>query len=225
MMRLDGETSEVCEVCCINMAIFGKVGENETYKRGRKICRAARSLLKGSSMARRYEDLIIDIPDYPEPGVVFKDITPVLADAEAFAAVVDDLAAHFADAGVTKVVGAEARGFLFGAAVAYKLGAGFVPARKPGKLPRATISEDYELEYGTNSLELHEDALAPDDVVLVVDDLIATGGTAVAMVKLVERTGARLAGLAFFMELAFLHPRRLLAEVTDAEVFSLVVVA
>lgn len=176
-------------------------------------------------MARRYEDLIVDIPDYPEPGVVFKDITPVLADAEAFAAVVDDLAAPFADAGITKVVGAEARGFLFGAAVAYKLGAGFVPARKPGKLPRATISEDYELEYGTNSLELHEDALAADDVVLIVDDLIATGGTAVAMVKLVERMGARLAGLAFFMELAFLNPRPLLAEVTDAEVLSLVEVA
>ncbi len=166
-------------------------------------------------MARRYEELIIDIPDYPEPGVVFKDITPVLADAEAFAAVVDDLAAAFADAGITKVVGAEARGFLFGAAVAYKL----------GELPRATISEDYELEYGTNSLELHEDALASDDVVLIVDDLIATGGTAVAMVKLVERSGARLAGLAFFMELAFLNPRPLLAEVTDAEVLSLVEVA
>lgn len=175
-------------------------------------------------MARPYEELIVDIPDYPEPGVVFKDITPVLADGEAFAAVVDDLAEHFAGRGVTKVMGAEARGFLVGAPVAYRLGAGFVPARKPGKLPRATISEDYELEYGTNSLEIHADALGPDDVVLVIDDLIATGGTAVAMVKLAERCGAHLAGLGFFMELAFLNPRPLLAEATDAEVFSLVVV-
>lgn len=175
-------------------------------------------------MARPYEDLIISLPDYPEPGVVFKDITPVLADGAAFAAAVDDLAAPFAQAGITKVVGAEARGFLFGAAVAYRLGAGFVPARKPGKLPRAVMSEDYSLEYGTNTLEVHTDALSPDDVVLVVDDLIATGGTAQAMVKLVERAGAHLAGLAFFMELAFLNPRPLLAEATDADVLSLVVV-
>ena len=175
-------------------------------------------------MARPYEELIIDIPDYPEPGVVFKDVTPVIADAGAFAAVVDDLAEHFAGRGVTKVVGAEARGFLVGAAVAYRLGAGFVPARKPGKLPRATISEDYSLEYGTNTLEIHADALSADDVVVIIDDLIATGGTAVAMAKLVERCGARLVGLGFFMELAFLDPRPLLAEVTDAEVFSLVAV-
>lgn len=175
-------------------------------------------------MAKLYEDLIVDIPDYPQPGVVFKDITPVLANAEAFAAVVDDIADHFKDAGVTKIIGAEARGFMVGSAVAYKLGAGFVPARKPGKLPREVISEDYELEYGTNSIEIHVDTLTKDDVVLIVDDLIATGGTAIAMVKLVERVGAKLAGLGFFMELGFLEPRKLLLGVTDAEVFSLVVV-
>lgn len=175
-------------------------------------------------MTRRYEQLVLDIPDYPTAGVVFKDITPALADAEAFSQIIDDLAAHFKDLGVTKVVGAEARGFLVGTAVAYKLGAGFVPARKPGKLPRETISEDFDLEYGRSTLEIHTDALGEDDVVLIIDDLIATGGTAVAMAKLVARSGARLAGLGFFMELAFLDPRALLSEVTDVEVFSLVTV-
>lgn len=175
-------------------------------------------------MTRRYEQLVLDIPDYPTAGVVFKDITPALADAEAFSQIIDDLAAHFKDLGVTKVVGAEARGFLVGTAVAYKLGAGFVPARKPGKLPRETISEDFDLEYGRSTLEIHTGALGEDDVVLIIDDLIATGGTAVAMAKLVARSGARLAGLGFFMELAFLDPRALLSEVTDVEVFSLVTV-
>ncbi len=171
---------------------------------------------------RPYENLIVDIPDYPQPGGVFKGVTPALADAQAFSAVVDDLSEHFMGRGVTKVVGAEARGFMVGSAVAYRLGAGFVPARKPGKLPRATISESYDLEYGSDALEVHADAFTPDDVVIVIDDLIATGGTAVAMARLVERSGAKLAGLGFFMELAFLNPRPLLADVTDAEVFSLI---
>ena len=169
-----------------------------------------------------FEGHITDIPDYPEKGVVFKDITTLLKNPECFHAAIDEIADHFKDAGVTKVVGAEARGFMLGAPVAYRLKAGFAPARKPGKLPRATISEDYALEYGTATLELHEDALDKDDVVLVVDDLMATGGTAVAQVKLVERLGARVAGLAFLMELEFLHPRQTIAEVTDAEVFSAV---
>lgn len=165
--------------------------------------------------------LIIDLPDYPTPGVVFKDITPVLADAEALAAVVNGIAGRFAGRGVTKVIGAEARGFIVGAPVAVALGAGFVPARKPGKLPRATYAATYELEYGSDALEIHQDALTPDDVVLIVDDLVATGGTVRAVVKMVEDTGATLAGLGFFLELAFLHPRDAIAEVTDAEVFSL----
>lgn len=175
-------------------------------------------------MSQRYEELIIDIPDYPKPGVVFKDITPVFDDAEAFKAVVDDLAAHFQDRGITKVMGAEARGFIVGAAVAYALGAGFVPARKPGKLPREAVSESYELEYGSDSLEVHVDALTPEDTVLIVDDLVATGGTAAAMAALVQKCGAQLAGLGFFMELSFLNPRDAVAKVTDAEVFSLVTV-
>lgn len=168
------------------------------------------------------EGLIVSIPDYPESGVVFKDITPLLADSEGFEAVVDRIADHFKDAGVTKVVGAEARGFMVGAPVAYKLGAGFVPARKPGKLPREVLSESYALEYGTDELQIHADAISADDVVLLVDDLVATGGTAVAQVKLVEKFGARLAGMGFLMELDFLHPREAIAEVTDVEVFSLV---
>ena len=169
-----------------------------------------------------YEALITDIPDFPKPGVVFKDITTLLKDSEGFGAVVDDIAGHFANAGITKVVGAEARGFMIGAPVAYKLGAGFVPARKPGKLPRETRQQEYELEYGFDALEIHLDALSEDDVVLVVDDLVATGGTAVAQAKLVADAGAKLAGMAFLMELAFFNPRALIAEETDVEVYSLV---
>lgn len=170
---------------------------------------------------RFYEELVVDIPDYPKPGVVFKDLTPLFADGRAFAAVVDDLAEHFADRSITKVVGAEARGFIVGAAVARSLGAGFVPARKPGKLPRDVMAQSYALEYGTDSLEMHADALTPADEVLVVDDLMATGGTTAAMARLVQATGAQIAGFGFVVELAFLNPRAVLAPVTDAEVFSL----
>ena len=169
-----------------------------------------------------FESLIVDIPDYPEPGVIFKDITPLLADPAGFSAIIDAIADHFKDAGVTKVIGAEARGFMIGAPVAYRLGAGFVPARKPGKLPRDVIGEKYTLEYGTNELQIHADALTPDDVVLLVDDLVATGGTVTAQVKLIEKVGAKLVGMGFLMELAFLQPRELISTVTDVEVFSLV---
>lgn len=169
-----------------------------------------------------FERLIVDIPDYPEQGVVFKDVTPLFADGDGFAAVVESIADHFKDAGVTKVIGAEARGFMVGAPVAYRLGAGFVPARKPGKLPRETARESYALEYGTDSLEIHADALSSDDVVLLVDDLVATGGTAMAQARMVERMDAKLVGMAFLIELAFLDPRAAIAAQTDAEVFSLV---
>lgn len=175
-------------------------------------------------MAFPYERLIVDIPDYPVPGVVFKDITPVVADPAAFAATIDGIADHFMGKGVTKVIGAEARGFIVGAPVAARLAAGFVPARKPGKLPRETYSADYQLEYGSDALEIHKDALGPDDVVLIVDDLVATGGTVRALVKLVEETGATLAGMGFLLELAFLKPREALAGVTDVDFFSLVAV-
>ena len=173
-------------------------------------------------MAYDFESKIVSIPDYPTPGVIFKDVTTLFKDGEAFAALVDEIADEFKDKGITKVIGAEARGFMLGAPVAYRLKAGFVPARKPGKLPRAAISESYELEYGSASLEIHEDALDSSDVVLIVDDLVATGGTAVAQVKLAERLGARVAGLAFLMELEFLNPRQAIAKATDAEVFSAV---
>ena len=175
-------------------------------------------------MAFEHDYLIVDIPDFPKPGIIFKDITPVLASPEGFAELIDGIANHFADRGVTKVVAAEARGFMVGAPVAYKLGAGFVPARKPGKLPREAYSEEFVLEYGTDSLEIHKDALSEDDVVLIVDDLIATGGTVKAMIRLVEQAGAKLAGMGFFMELAFLNPREAIAEASDQEALSLYVV-
>ncbi len=170
-----------------------------------------------------YESRIVSIPDYPEPGVIFKDITPLIADPEAFHALVDEISDRFRDAGITKVVGTEARGFFVGGPVAYNLGVGFVPVRKPGKLPRAVYRQEYSLEYGTDTLEIHKDALSSDDKVLVVDDLIATGGSAIASAQLCEKTGASVAGFAFIMELAFLNPRQAVAEkYPDVDVFSLV---
>jgi adenine phosphoribosyltransferase len=160
------------------------------------------------------EDLqqhIRDVPDWPEPGVVFKDITPLLAHPSGFAAAVAELARPFEDRGITKVVGIEARGFLIGAPVALHLGAGFVPARKPGKLPGSTHSEEYALEYGTDRLEIHADAIEAGEQVLIVDDVIATGGTAAATVRLVERLGGDVMGLGFVIELAFLDGRTRLA--------------
>ena len=168
------------------------------------------------------ESLIIDIPDYPEPGVIFKDITPLMADSQGFAAAIDDIADHFMKRGITKVVGAEARGFLVGAPVAYRLCAGFVPARKPGKLPRQVYSQQYALEYGTDELQIHKDAMGPDDRVLIVDDLIATGGTAVATAKLVEQTGAKVVGFSFILELGYLNPRQEIAKEYDQEVYPLI---
>lgn len=173
-------------------------------------------------MAFDYEHLIADIPDYPSAGVVFKDITPLLGDGQGLAALIDDIADHFAGMGVTKIMGAESRGFMVGVPVAYKMGIGFVPARKPGKLPREVITQEYALEYGTDALQIHADAIGPDDTVLLLDDLLATGGTAVAMYNLAKQTGAKVVGFGFLMELEFLNPRALLATASDAEVFSLV---
>lgn len=153
------------------------------------------------------EQYIRDIPDFPKEGIVFKDITPLLASPEGFRAAIDTIADAYADAGVTKVMGAEARGFIFGGALAYKLGAGFVPARKPGKLPWSTTTHTYELEYGTDSLEVHTDAFSEGDVVLIIDDVLATGGTAAAKAALVEMMGAEVAGFAFLLELDFLNGR------------------
>jgi len=159
-----------------------------------------------------FERYIRDIPDWPKEGIMFKDITPLLADPEAFKGTIDTLADAYADAGVTKVMGAEARGFIFGGALAYRLGAGFVPARKPGKLPWNTTSVSYDLEYGTDTLEVHADAFGADDVVLIVDDVLATGGTAGAKAALVNATGARVAGFAFLIELDFFNGRSKLPE-------------
>ncbi len=153
------------------------------------------------------ERYIRDIPDWPQEGVVFKDITPLLASPEGFHKAIDLLGETFAGHGVTKVMGAEARGFIFGGALAYNLGAGFVPARKPGKLPWKTTRHEYDLEYGTDSLEVHTDAFTADDVVLIVDDVLATGGTAAAKAALVTSMGAKVAGFAFLIELDFLSGR------------------
>jgi adenine phosphoribosyltransferase len=159
-----------------------------------------------------------DIPDYPERGIVFKDITPLLADHVAFAGAVDAIVNHYGRGTVDKVVGIEARGFIVAAPVAYHFGAGFVPVRKKGKLPAATFAADYASEYGEATLEVHRDAFAPRDRVLVVDDVLATGGTAAATRDLVERAGAHAIGLAVLLELGFLHGRKRLDEV---DVFAL----
>jgi adenine phosphoribosyltransferase len=151
---------------------------------------------------------IRDVPDFPKKGVVFKDITPVLADPALFRRVIDAFAARWRGQAIGKVVGIESRGFLFAAPVAYALGAGLSIVRKPGKLPWQTVREAYALEYGEDALELHVDAVGPGERVLVVDDVLATGGTADAVGRLVARQGAELAGFSFLIELSFLHGAR-----------------
>lgn len=152
-----------------------------------------------------FTSYIRDIPDFPEPGVIFKDITPLLANAAAFTKLIDELSEPFRDKGVGKVAGIEARGFTLATPVAERLKAGFIPIRKPGKLPYQTVREEYALEYGTDVLEIHTDAVAPGEKVLIVDDVVATGGTAAAAVRLLRRLGADVVGLSVFVELAFLN--------------------
>jgi adenine phosphoribosyltransferase len=151
--------------------------------------------------------LVRDIPDFPTPGVVFKDLTPLFAEHAAFAAVVDRLSDAFAGRDIDRVLGVEARGFIVGAPVAYRFGAGFTPVRKAGKLPWHVEQEEYALEYGTDLLEIHRDAVAPGERVLVIDDVLATGGTAAATGRLVEKLGAEVVGMGFVIELAFLNGR------------------
>ncbi len=160
------------------------------------------------AIATALREKIRDVPDFPKKGVVFKDITPVLADAALYRSVVDALAARWGPERVDKVVGIESRGFIFAAPLAYALGAGLCIARKPGKLPYQTIREAYALEYGEDGLELHIDAVGPGERVLIVDDLLATGGTAEAVGRLVARQGGDLVGYAFVVELSFLHGAR-----------------
>jgi adenine phosphoribosyltransferase len=169
----------------------------------------------------RLEDHIHDIPDFPEPGIVFKDITPLFLDREALRYTVDQIAGWARDWGVDYVVSAEARGFVLGAAVAVEAGAGFILARKPGKLPREVSSVEYALEYGVDALEVHSDAIRHSARVMVHDDLLATGGTAGALCRLVEQAGGVVAGCAFVIELAFLNGRE---QLKDYDVRSLVVV-
>ena len=151
---------------------------------------------------------IRDIPDFPKPGIVFKDITPILGDADLFRNVVDALAEEAEDAKPSKIVGIDARGFLFGAAVAYKLGVGLVPVRKRGKLPYKTIGSTYELEYGDAAMEMHVDAIEKGERVVLIDDLLATGGTSGAAVDLIQKIGGSVGSALFVIELAFLNGRR-----------------
>lgn len=155
----------------------------------------------------RVKALIRDVPDFPQEGIVFKDITPLLADPIAFSTVIDLIVVHFGRGNVDKVVGIEARGFIIASPVAYHFGAGFVPVRKKDKLPWNTEAAEYELEYGTATLEIHQDAVAAGERVLVVDDVLATGGTARATAQLVERIGGKVVGIACLIELGFLNGR------------------
>jgi adenine phosphoribosyltransferase len=173
----------------------------------------------GDELTQLITTRVRDIPDYPQRGVVFKDITPLLADGQAFRAVVEALAAMYGP--VDKVAGIEARGFILAAPVACRLGTGFVPIRKKGKLPGTTFAQDYDLEYGTATIEVLTDAFAPADRVLVIDDVLATGGTARATADLVQRTGAQVAGFAVLLELSFLNGR---AKLPDLPVSALLTV-
>ncbi len=162
---------------------------------------------------------IRSIPDFPKKGIVFRDITTLLADRDAFRTAVDQMAGHYKGQDIDLILGAEARGFIFGAVLAYKLGTGFIPVRKPGKLPFNTCQTSYDLEYGKNILQMHTDAVKKGDNVLIVDDLAATGGTAKAKAELVEKMGGIVAGFCFLIELEFLNPRKMLE---GYDVFSLI---
>jgi len=174
--------------------------------------------VKVDSSCEHLKKLIREVPDFPKKGILFYDITTLLKDQVGFASLIDAFSEHYLETKVDLVLGMEARGFIFGPALAYRLNAGFVPVRKPGKLPAATARYDYALEYGTNTLEIHKDAIQKGQRVLIVDDLLATGGTAEATAKLAESLGGEIAGLGFVVELDFLNPR---AKLKQYDVFSL----
>lgn len=163
--------------------------------------------------------MIRDVPDFPVQGILFKDITTLIRDGEAFRTAIDRMTDHYRDKQIDVVVAIESRGFVFGAPIAYHLGSGFVPVRKPCKLPADTIREEYSLEYGTNVLEMHKDAIKKGQRVLIVDDLLATGGSARATIQLVERLGGNVVGLAFLIDLTFLHG---MEKLQGYDVFSLI---
>jgi len=173
--------------------------------------------MKGSILDLK--DKIRSIVDFPKKGIVFRDITTLLTDKDAFKDSIDQMAEHYKDEKIDLIMGAEARGFIFGAALAYALGTGFVPVRKPGKLPFKTCQTSYDLEYGKNILQMHIDAVKKGDKVLIVDDLVATGGTAKAKADLVEKMGGDVIGFCFLVELEFLNPRKVLK---DYDIFSLI---
>lgn len=165
-----------------------------------------------------YKTLIREVPDFPKPGINFYDITTLLKDRDGLKAIVDALALHFKETPVDVVLGIEARGFIFAPVIAYSLGVGFIPVRKPKKLPAETVSVEYALEYGTDILEIHKDAIDPGQRVLVIDDVLATGGTAAAVARLIDKLGGKVAGMGFLLELDFLDGRKRLEGI---EVFSL----
>jgi adenine phosphoribosyltransferase len=165
-----------------------------------------------NDLQKKLLPLIRNVPGFPKPGIVFRDITPLLADAQGLALAIQGMAQPFRQQHIDLVVGAESRGFIFGAALARELNCGFVPVRKPGKLPAQTIAQEYTLEYGTDRLEMHADAVAPGQRILMVDDLLATGGTMRACCHMVEKLGGKIAGITFLIELAFLPGRKVLAE-------------
>ncbi len=162
-------------------------------------------------MSKKLEDYVVTIPDFPEPGIMFRDITSVIQDPEGLKLAVDGLAGLLKDVDFDLVIGPESRGFIFGVPVAYLRGKGFVPVRKKGKLPRETVSQKYDLEYGQAEVEMHKDAIKPGQKVVIVDDLIATGGSAEAAAKLVEKLGGQIVRMVFVMELAGLEGRKKLA--------------
>ncbi|MFH1540428.1 MAG: adenine phosphoribosyltransferase [Elusimicrobiota bacterium] len=163
--------------------------------------------------------LIRDVPDFPKPGIIFKDITPLLKNHKGYKLAINQMAKKYRNEHIDKIVSMESRGFIFGAPVALKLGVGFVPIRKKGKLPYKTIKEEYQLEYGTDILEIHEDAIAKGENVLIVDDVLATGGTAKAVCSLIKKLGGRVIGFCFLIELSFLNPRE---KLKNHEIFSLI---
>jgi adenine phosphoribosyltransferase len=173
----------------------------------------------GEKLMEQLKQMIRNVPDFPQPGIGFKDITTLIKDGAAFQKAIDAMADHYNPDDIDVIVGIEARGFIFASALAYKWGKGLVPARKPGKLPAKKLKEEYQLEYGTDSIEIHEDAISKNQRVLIVDDLLATGGTVAATCRLVKKLGGKIVGIAFLIELTFLQGAK---KIIDYESFSLI---